>query len=85
MFGSTLALWPALITEINSYNFPSLQASGWWSLLLLTAFSIMVCAISARSPTPPWFHPLPFFSHSLPLPGCVGALFSAFPWPPHAQ
>lgn len=43
LFISTLSLWPPLVTEIKSYNFPALQASGWWSLLLLTGFSIMDC------------------------------------------
>jgi equilibrative nucleoside transporter 1/2/3 len=39
LFMSTLALWPPLITEIPSFNFPSLQESGWWPLILLTVFS----------------------------------------------
>lgn len=39
LFISTLALWPPLITEIPSYNFPGLGAS-WWPLLLLTLFSM---------------------------------------------
>lgn len=43
LFASTLALWPPLVTEIPTYNFPQLEASGWWSLLLLTGFSIMDC------------------------------------------
>ncbi|DAZ95633.1 TPA: hypothetical protein N0F65_002262 [Lagenidium giganteum] len=43
VFISTLSLWPPLITEIKSYNFPSLESSGWWSLILLTVFSIWDC------------------------------------------
>jgi len=44
LFMSTLALWPPLVTEINSFNFPSLQASGWWPLILLTVFSVCDCS-----------------------------------------
>jgi equilibrative nucleoside transporter 1/2/3 len=44
LFMSTLALWPPLVTEIPSYNFKSLQSSGWWSLILLTVFSFADCA-----------------------------------------
>lgn len=43
LFMSTLALWPPLVTEIKSFNFESLQASGWWSLILLTIFSACDC------------------------------------------
>ena len=43
LFMSTLALWPPLVTEIQSFNFPSLQSSGWWSLILLTVFSASDC------------------------------------------
>lgn len=43
LFMSTLALWPPLVTEIDSFNFPALQASGWWSLVLLTVFSLLDC------------------------------------------
>lgn len=39
-FCVTLAVWPALITEFRSRSFPGLQASGWWSLLLLLLFSV---------------------------------------------
>jgi solute carrier family 29 (equilibrative nucleoside transporter), member 1/2/3 len=42
-FASTLLLWPPLVTEIPSYNFPFLQESRWWSLLLLLLFAIMDC------------------------------------------
>lgn len=44
LFMSTLALWPPLVTEIQSFNFPSLEASGWWSLILLTVFSVCDCS-----------------------------------------
>mmetsp|Transcript_25729 Transcript_25729/g.70893 ORF Transcript_25729/g.70893 Transcript_25729/m.70893 type:complete len:486 (-) Transcript_25729:22-1479(-) len=43
LFMSTLALWPPLVTEIESFNFPSLEQSGWWSLILLTVFSASDC------------------------------------------
>ena len=43
LFMSTLALWPPLVTEIKSFNFPGLEASGWWSLILLTVFSASDC------------------------------------------
>ncbi|CAI5712207.1 unnamed protein product [Hyaloperonospora brassicae] len=41
---TSLSVWPPLITEIKTYGFPSLQKSGWWSLILLTSFSISDCA-----------------------------------------
>ena len=44
LFMSTLALWPPLVTEIKSFNFPTLQASGWWALILLTVFSVCDCS-----------------------------------------
>ncbi|KAG7382507.1 Epsin-1, required for endocytosis and actin patch assembly [Phytophthora pseudosyringae] len=40
---ASLSVWPPLVTEIKTYNFPSLQESGWWSLILLTVFSIFDC------------------------------------------
>ena len=40
VFASTLSLWPPLVTTIPSYNFPHLQSTGWWSLVLLTLFSV---------------------------------------------
>ncbi|ETV86292.1 hypothetical protein H257_02711 [Aphanomyces astaci] len=43
LFMTTLTLWPPLVTEMQSHNFPSLQASGWWPLILLTVFSISDC------------------------------------------
>ncbi|TYZ66495.1 hypothetical protein PybrP1_008003 [[Pythium] brassicae (nom. inval.)] len=43
VFVCSLSLWPPLVTEIKTYNFPSLQESGWWSLILLTVFSIWDC------------------------------------------
>lgn len=43
VFVTSLALWPPLVTEIKTHNFPSLQESGWWSLILLTIFSICDC------------------------------------------
>jgi equilibrative nucleoside transporter 1/2/3 len=44
LFMSTLALWPPLVTEIKSFNFPTLQSSGWWPLILLTVFSVCDCS-----------------------------------------
>ncbi|KAG6618665.1 Equilibrative Nucleoside Transporter (ENT) Family [Phytophthora cinnamomi] len=43
VFLASLSVWPPLVTEIKTYNFPSLQESGWWSLILLTLFSISDC------------------------------------------
>jgi equilibrative nucleoside transporter 1/2/3 len=43
VFISTLSLWPPLMTEIKSYQFPYLQSNGWYSLILLTIFSIWDC------------------------------------------
>ena len=43
VFFSTLLLWPPLITEIKSFNFPHLQETQWWPLLLLTVFSVSDC------------------------------------------
>lgn len=38
---TSLSMFPALITEIPTYNFPALQESRWWSLLLLLFFCIL--------------------------------------------
>lgn len=43
VFFTTLALWPALVTEIPSYNFHYLQETSWWSLLLLFNFAVTDC------------------------------------------
>jgi len=43
LFMSTLALWPPLVTEIPVYTYFNLEASSWWSLILLTVFSAMDC------------------------------------------
>lgn len=40
VYFTSLALWPPLVTEIPSYNFPYLQETRWWSLLLLFDFAI---------------------------------------------
>ena len=50
LFFSTLLLWPPLVTEMKSFNFPLLQATGWWPLLLLTLFSFADC--TGRLSTP---------------------------------
>lgn len=43
LFVSSLALWPALLTEIKSYQFPYMNETKWWPLVLLTLFSLMDC------------------------------------------
>jgi len=43
IFFTTLAVWPALTTEVPSYNFPYLQETRWWSLILLFLFAAMDC------------------------------------------
>ncbi|RLN06143.1 hypothetical protein BBJ28_00004735 [Nothophytophthora sp. Chile5] len=43
VFLASLSVWPPLVTEIKTYNFPSLQESGWWSLILLTLFASCDC------------------------------------------
>ncbi|KAG1707993.1 hypothetical protein DVH05_024678 [Phytophthora capsici] len=40
---ASLSVWPPLVTEIKTYNFPSLEENGWWSLILLTIFSTFDC------------------------------------------
>lgn len=45
LFMSTLALWPPLVTEIPASGWGLvLEATGWWSLVLLTIFSFADCA-----------------------------------------
>lgn len=43
VFIISLSLWPPLVTEIKTHNFPHLQESGWWSLILLTIFAFCDC------------------------------------------
>jgi len=43
VFFTTMLVWPGLVTQIPTYNFPSLEASSWWSLLLLFCFSLFDC------------------------------------------
>lgn len=43
LFVSTLTLWPAVVTEIPSYNFPYLEETRWWSLILLFLFAASDC------------------------------------------
>ena len=40
MFGTTLAVWPGLTSELKSHQWPELDSSGWWPLILLTIFSV---------------------------------------------
>jgi equilibrative nucleoside transporter 1/2/3 len=43
VYGVTLMLWPPLVTEIRSFNFPYLDETQWWSLILLFVFAVMDC------------------------------------------
>jgi hypothetical protein len=43
VFSSTLLLWPPLVTEIRSYNFPYLNETKWYSLILLLLFAVSDC------------------------------------------
>ncbi|ETV86288.1 hypothetical protein H257_02707 [Aphanomyces astaci] len=36
----SLLLWPGVVSNIPSYNFPSLNANGWWPLLLMALFAL---------------------------------------------
>lgn len=56
VFFSTLLLWPPLITEIKSFNFPALQASQWWPLILLTVFSTSDCMGRLSIPYRGWLN-----------------------------
>ncbi|CAK4614973.1 unnamed protein product [Aphanomyces euteiches] len=39
-YATSLAIWPGVISVIPSYNFPQLNKSGWWPLLLLSLYSV---------------------------------------------
>lgn len=41
VFASTLALWPPLVAEIKSHQFPHLNDTEWWPLILLFDFSVL--------------------------------------------
>lgn len=41
LFSTTLALWPPLVSEIPSYDFPYLNQTEWWPLILLFDFALM--------------------------------------------
>lgn len=41
VFTSTLALWPPLVAEIKSVQFPDLNETEWWSLILLFDFAVL--------------------------------------------
>lgn len=43
LFMSTLSLWPPLVTEIASHQW-MVDSQDWWSLILLTIFSVMDCS-----------------------------------------
>ncbi|KAF0692618.1 Aste57867_16321 [Aphanomyces stellatus] len=38
-YALTLSVWPGVVTAIPSYDFPHLNASKWWPLVLLAIFS----------------------------------------------
>ena len=40
LFFVTLAAWPAMVSSLPTYQFPGLQETGWWPLLLLFIFAI---------------------------------------------
>ena len=39
LFLTTLAVWPAMISVIPSFQFPSLNEAQWWPLILLNVFA----------------------------------------------
>jgi solute carrier family 29 (equilibrative nucleoside transporter), member 1/2/3 len=41
VFTSTLALWPPLVAEIKSHQFPNLNETEWWPLILLFDFALL--------------------------------------------
>lgn len=41
VFGTSLALWPPLVSEIPSYDHPYLNETEWWPLILLFDFALM--------------------------------------------
>ncbi|KAE9214940.1 hypothetical protein PF004_g14897 [Phytophthora fragariae] len=73
---ASLSVWPPLVTEIKTYNFPSLQESGWWSLILLTLFSINDCVgrfvVSHRFGLTPRNIWIPILTRFLLVPVIVG-------------
>ncbi|RHY28084.1 hypothetical protein DYB32_006584 [Aphanomyces invadans] len=38
-YASSLAAWPGVVSVIPSYQFPSLNSSGWWPQILLAAYA----------------------------------------------
>lgn len=40
---STMLIWPGVITEISSHQYPDYNTTTWWPLLLLLNFSIFDC------------------------------------------
>jgi equilibrative nucleoside transporter 1/2/3 len=43
VYSVTLMMWPPLVTEIRSFNFPYLDDTQWWSLILLFCYAAMDC------------------------------------------
>lgn len=43
VYFTTLTVWPPLVTDIRSFNFPSLNDSQWWPLLLMFVLAMADC------------------------------------------
>jgi hypothetical protein len=50
VYCTSLALWPPLVTQIQSFNFPHLQETQWWPLLMLSLFSVFDCVGRVMTP-----------------------------------
>ncbi|KAF0720824.1 Aste57867_19 [Aphanomyces stellatus] len=37
---TTLILWPGVLTSIPSFNFPELNVTGWWPLILMMVYAV---------------------------------------------
>lgn len=43
VYFTTLTVWPPLVTDIRSFNFPFLNDSQWWPLLLMFVLAVADC------------------------------------------
>lgn len=43
VYFTTLSVWPPLVTSIQSFNFPWLNDSQWWPLLLMFCLAVADC------------------------------------------
>jgi hypothetical protein len=43
IYSITLMMFPVFVTEIQSFNFPYMQETQWWSLILLFVYAAMDC------------------------------------------